>query len=43
MLHLDSGTLTPLLKRMQGMGLIPRARCGSDERVLNVRITPASI
>jgi len=32
MLHLDSGTLTPLLKRMQGMGLITRTRCDTDEQ-----------
>ena len=24
LLHLDSGTLTPLLKRLEGMGLVPR-------------------
>jgi DNA-binding MarR family transcriptional regulator len=41
MLHLDSGTLTPLLKRMQGMGLITRTRSDADERVLNVKITPS--
>jgi len=38
-LHLDSGTLTPLLKRMQGMGLITRTRSKTDERILNVKIT----
>ncbi|WP_022940504.1 MarR family winged helix-turn-helix transcriptional regulator [Psychromonas hadalis] len=31
--HLDSGTLTPLLKRLEGKGLIIRARCKEDERV----------
>lgn len=38
-LHLDSGTLTPLLKRLQDMGLITKARSRSDERVLDVKIT----
>jgi len=31
--HLDSGTLTPLLKRLEGKGLIVRARSQEDERV----------
>ena len=31
--HLDSGTLTPLLKRLEGKGLIIRARSQEDERV----------
>ena len=31
--HLDSGTLTPLLKRLEGKGLITRSRCKEDERV----------
>ena len=40
-LLLDSGTLTPLLKKMESMGLITRARCADDERVLIVALTPA--
>lgn len=32
-LHLDSGTLTPLLKRLEGKGLVVRKRCKIDERV----------
>lgn len=36
-LHLDSGTLTPLLKRMETKELITRNRCKHDER--NVRIS----
>lgn len=36
-LHLDSGTLTPLLKRMETKELITRNRCKQDER--NVRIS----
>jgi len=38
-LHLDSGTLTPLLKRLRDMGLITKERSSADERVLDVRIT----
>jgi DNA-binding MarR family transcriptional regulator len=32
MLHLDSGTLTPLLKRMEQAGLVSRTRDPDDER-----------
>lgn len=38
-LHLDSGTLTPLLKRLEANGLITRARSLEDERNLDVAIT----
>lgn len=38
-LHLDSGTLTPLLKRLEGNGLVARARSSADERSLEVSIT----
>ena len=38
-LHLDSGTLTPLLKSLEKKGLITRRRSEEDERVLLVRIT----
>lgn len=38
-LYLDSGTLTPLLKKMETMGLVTRARSTEDERVLIVTIT----
>ncbi|WP_415229289.1 MarR family winged helix-turn-helix transcriptional regulator [Psychromonas sp.] len=31
--HLDSGTLTPLLKRLEAKGLIIRSRSQEDERV----------
>jgi DNA-binding MarR family transcriptional regulator len=40
-LQLDSGTLTPLLKRLQGLGLVRRERAGDDERRVVVRLTPA--
>ncbi|WP_207459977.1 MarR family transcriptional regulator [Azospirillum sp. SYSU D00513] len=39
-LGLDSGTLTPLLKRLEGQGLVTRARDPEDERVVRVRLTP---
>jgi DNA-binding MarR family transcriptional regulator len=38
-LLLDSGTLTPLLKKLESMGLLTRARDKSDERHLIVRLT----
>jgi DNA-binding MarR family transcriptional regulator len=38
-LWLDSGTLTPLLKRMEETGLLTRDRCTEDERVVNVHLT----
>lgn len=39
-LYLDSGTLTPLLKKLEAAGLVTRARSGEDERQLIVTITP---
>nr|WP_154597130.1 MarR family transcriptional regulator [Aeromicrobium senzhongii] len=38
-LHLDSGTLTPLLKRMEAAGLVSRSRDESDERRVLVSVT----
>ena len=38
-LHLDSGTLTPLLKRMETAGLVTRQRDASDERRVLVGLT----
>ena len=40
-LFLDSGTLTPLLKRLEQKGLVKRERDNEDERVLIVSITVA--
>jgi MarR family transcriptional regulator, organic hydroperoxide resistance regulator len=40
-LHLDSATLTPLLKRMAGQRLVVRERSPDDERVVVVTCTPA--
>jgi DNA-binding MarR family transcriptional regulator len=39
-LFLDSGTLTPLLKRMEQSGLVSRQRSVEDERRVEVRLTP---
>ena len=38
-LYLDSGTLTPVLKRLEQKGLISRQRDDKDERVLIASIT----
>ena len=38
-LHLDNGTLTPLLKRMEKNGLLIRTRSSEDERVVIVTLT----
>lgn len=38
-LHLDSGTLTPLLKRLQTKGLINRVRSSQDERTVMITLT----
>jgi MarR family transcriptional regulator, organic hydroperoxide resistance regulator len=40
-LCLDSGTLTPLLKRMEAAGLLARARAVGDERRVIVTLTAA--
>ena len=38
-LHLDNGTITPLLKKMQDKGYVSRERSKSDERVVIVSLT----
>lgn len=38
-LSLDSGTLTPLLKRLEKQGLITRRRDSNDERVVRIGLT----
>ena len=38
-LHLDSGTLTPLLKRMEVAGLLTRTRDPKDERRVLIKLT----
>jgi DNA-binding MarR family transcriptional regulator len=38
-LQLDSGTLTPLLKRLEAAGLVQRLRDSADERRVLLRLT----
>ena len=38
-LHLDSATLTPLLKRLEANGIVERRRSTEDERVVEVYLT----
>ena len=38
-LSLDSGTLSPLLRRMEGAGLLTRRRGPEDERIVHVSVT----
>ncbi len=40
-LSLDSGTLTPLVKRMESSGLLARVRDAADERRVRVTLTTA--
>lgn len=40
-LHLDSGTLSPLLRRLEGHELITRERRSTDSRRVSVRLTTA--
>jgi len=40
-LGLESNTLTPMLKRLEGMGLVRRDRDGADERRVSVDLTDA--
>lgn len=42
-LRLDSGTLTPLVKRLAERGLVTRQRDTADERVVTVALTGAGI
>lgn len=38
-LHLDYGTLTPVLKRLEQAGYLRRERSGEDERLLTLSLT----
>jgi MarR family transcriptional regulator, organic hydroperoxide resistance regulator len=42
-LFLDSGTLTPLLKRLETAGLLKRTRSKEDERQVIVALTPQGV
>jgi DNA-binding MarR family transcriptional regulator len=39
LLHLDSPTVSPLLKRLEASGYVTRSRSVTDERVLQVELT----
>ena len=39
LLYLDSGTLTPLLKKLEAKGLVSRTRNPQDERQVHVELT----
>jgi len=39
-LQMDSATLSPMLKRLQALGLITRSRSATDERTTHVELTP---
>lgn len=38
-LCLDSGTLTPLIKRLIDKGYVEKKRCSDDERIVNISLT----
>ena len=38
-LDLDTGTLSPMLKRLEGLGFIERRRLSSDERRVEIHLT----
>ena len=40
-LHLEPATLSPLLKRLEAAGHLTRTRSSTDERALDVALTPA--
>ncbi|MGY2376242.1 MarR family winged helix-turn-helix transcriptional regulator, partial [Pseudomonas sp. SDO524_S393] len=42
-LMLDSGTLTPLLKRLEQLVLVKRRRSARDEREVHVSLSPAGV
>ncbi len=42
-LMLDSGTLTPLIKRLEGMQIVQRARGKEDEREVRVWLSPKGL
>lgn len=38
-LELDSGTLTPLLKRLEAAGFVTRTRDTTDQRIVHIQVT----
>lgn len=43
LLQMDSATLSPMLKRLEALGLISRARNAADERSTDVQLTDAGV
>ena len=43
LLYLDSGTMTPVLKSLEGKGLIEKFRSKEDERVTIIKITDKGV
>lgn len=41
LLHMDTGTVSPMLKRLEASGLIVRRRSGDDERKVIISLTKA--
>nr|WP_147573134.1 MarR family transcriptional regulator [Cellulomonas massiliensis] len=41
LLHLEPGTTSPLVRRLEALGLVERARSRDDERALAIRLTDA--
>lgn len=39
-LHIDSGALTPVIKRLEAQGLLQRHRHADNERTLEIALTP---
>ncbi|PQZ90293.1 MarR family transcriptional regulator [Arthrobacter sp. MYb227] len=39
LLHLDPGTLSPLVKRIEALGFVVRRRSATDERLLEIALT----
>ena len=42
-MQLDSATLSPMLKRLEALGLITRSRSTADERATDVELTKAGV
>ena len=42
-LQLDSATLSPMLKRLEALGLVTRTRSAADERAMDVELTRGGI
>ncbi len=39
LLYLDSGTITPVVKKLEQLGLVIRRRSATDERTVNIELT----